>query len=60
MRNAAELKETILKKYGTVEFSPPIIILYTDDGIEHCTNVLSVKIAITVLHHSFNVDMILH
>lgn len=34
MRTAAELKETFLKKYGTVELIPPITILYTDSGLE--------------------------
>ena len=60
MRNAAELKETILKKYGTVEFIPPIIILYTEGGPDHRTDFLSVKIAITVLYHSLNADMLLY
>ena len=59
MRNAAELKETLQKKYGSVELIPPIIILYTDGGPEHRTNFFSVKIAITVLYHSLNADMIL-
>ena len=31
-----------------------------DGGSDHCTNVLSVKIAIIVLYHSLNADMILH
>ena len=60
MRNAAELKETILKKYDTVEFIPPIIILYTEGGPEHRTDFLSVKIAITVLYHSLNAGMLLY
>ena len=57
MRNAAELKETFMKKYGKVELIPPIIVLYTDGGLEHCRNILPVRIAITVLYHSLNVDM---
>ena len=60
MRNAAELKETLLKNYGTVELIPPIIILYMACSPEHCTNFLSIKIAITVLYHSLHVVMILH
>ena len=52
MRNTAELKETLLKKYGTVEFMPRIVILYMDGRPEHRTNFL--------LYHSLNVDMILH
>ena len=31
-----------------------------DGGSDHCTNFLSVKIAIIVLYHSLNADMILH
>ena len=57
MRNAAELKETFLKKYDKVELISPIIVLYTDGGPEHCTNILPVRIAIIVLYHSLNVDM---
>ena len=50
MRNAAELKETFMKKYGKVELIPPIIVLYTDGGLEHCRNILPVRIAITITH----------
>ena len=32
IKNAAELKETLLKKWSTVELTPPIVILYTDGG----------------------------
>ena len=59
MRNAAGLKETLLKKYSTAKVIPPIIILYMDEGPEQCTNFLSVKTAITVLYHSLKVNMIL-
>ena len=60
MRNAAVLNETLLTKYRTIELIPSIIILYTDGRPEHHTNFLYVKIAITVLYHSLNADMILH
>ena len=60
IRNAAEIKEVLLSKYGCKEEVPPILIMYIDRGAEHRTTFLTVKLAAIYLYKSLNLDMILH
>ena len=59
IRNSVEIERALIKKFGTKENIPAIIIIYTDGGPEHCTYFLSVKIAIISLQKSLNSDMII-
>lgn len=59
LRNAVEVENVLLAKYGTKENIPPIIIIYTDGGPEHRTNFLSVKIAMIALQKSINADLLI-
>ena len=38
LRNAVEVKSILIDRYGDVDNIPPIIVLYTDGGLEHRTN----------------------
>ena len=58
LRNAREIANALVKKYGNINNVPPILVLYTDGGPEHRTNFLSVKIAAIALYKYLNLDMI--
>ena len=59
LRNSVGIENALIKKYGTKEHIPPIVIIYTDGGPEHRTNFLSVEIAVIALQKSLNSDMII-
>ena len=59
LRNSVEIKNALIKKYGTKENIPPIVIIYTNGGPEHRTNFLSVKIAVIALQKLLTSDMII-
>ena len=59
LRNAKEIASVLIEKYGTKENVPPVLILYTDGGLEHRTVFLSVKIAMISLQKYLNLDQIL-
>ena len=46
---SSEIENALIKKYGTKENIPPIVIIYTDGEPEHRTNFLSVKVAVIAL-----------
>ena len=56
---SVEIERALIKKFGTKESIPPIIITYTDGGPEHRTNFLLVKIAIILLQKVLDSDMII-
>ena len=56
LRNAKEIANVLIEKYGTKENVPPVLILYTDGGPEHRTTFLSVKIAMISLQKYLNLD----
>ena len=53
LRNAQEVADVLIAKYGSIEQIPPALIMYTD------TTFLSVKIAIIALQKFLNLDHIL-
>ena len=58
IRNSVEIERVLIKKFGTKE-NIPIVIIYRDEGPEHHTNFLSVKIIIILFQKSLNSDMII-
>ena len=58
IRNSVEIERALIKKFGTKE-NIPIVIIYRDRGPEHHTNFLSVKIIIILFQKSLNSDMII-
>ena len=58
IRNLIEIERALIKKFGTKE-NIPIVIIYRDRGTEHYTNFLSVKIIIILFQKSLNSDMII-
>ena len=59
LKNAREVGDVSIVKYGSVEQIPPALIMYTDGGPEHRTTFLSVKITIIALQEFLNLDHIL-
>ena len=59
LRNAREIADVLIKKYGSKEQDPPVLIVYTDGGPEHRSNFLSVKIALIALQRFLDLDQIL-
>ena len=59
LKNAREVGDVSIVKYGSVEQIPPALIMYTDGGPEHRTTFLSVKITIIALQKFLNLDHIL-
>ena len=49
LRNAVEIENVLISKFGNKQNIPPIILPYTDGGPEHRTAFLSVKIAMIAL-----------
>ena len=49
LRNAQEVADVLIAKYGSIEQIPLALIMYTDGGPEHRTTFLGVKIAIIAL-----------
>ena len=49
LRNAMEISDCLILKYGSKEAVPPVLIVYSDGGPEHRTTFLSVKIAMIAL-----------
>ena len=48
LKNAREVGDVSIVKYGSVEQIPPALIMYTDGGPEHRTTFLSVKITMKI------------
>ena len=48
-RDAREVADVLIAKYGSIEQIPPALIMYTDRGPEHRTTFLCVKTAIIAL-----------
>ena len=59
LRNAAEIENVVIQRYGRRGLMPPILIIYTDGGPEHRTTYLSVNIAMIALQKSLNLDVLL-
>ena len=57
LRNTAEVKQVLTSKFGKNNI-PPIVILNTDEGPEHRTTFLSVKIAMIALQEALNADLL--
>ena len=58
LRNAVEVKDILTHRYQGKQNIPLIIILYTDSGPQHRSNLLSMKIALIALQKSLNTDML--
>ena len=56
LRNAREVADVLIAKYGSIEQIPPALKMYTDGGPEHRTTCLTVKIAIIALQNFLNLD----
>ena len=59
LRNAKEIANVLIEKYGTKENVPPVLILYTDGGPDHRTMFLSLKVAMISLQKYLNLNQIL-
>ena len=59
LRNAREIADCLILKYGSKEEVPPVLIVYCDGVPEHRTTFLSVKIAMIALSKFLNLDMLL-
>ena len=59
LRNSVEIENALIKKHGTKNNIPPVVIIYTDEGPEHRTNFLSINIAVIALQKSLNSDTII-
>ena len=59
LRNAVEIENVLTSKFGSKENIPPIILLYTDGGPEHCITFLSVKIKMIAIQKSLNADSLI-
>ena len=53
-----EVEDILNHRYQGKQNIPPIIILYTDSGLEHRSNFLSMKITLIALQKSLNADML--
>ena len=59
LRNAAEIENVLVQRYGRRGLVPPILIIYTGGGPEHRTTYLSVNITMIALQKSLNLDVLL-
>ena len=59
LKNAREVEDVLIAKYGFSELILPALIMFTDGGPEHHTTFLSVKIAIVALQRFLRLDHIL-
>ena len=59
LRNAREIVDALISKHGTKNAVPPVLIIYSDEGPEHCTMFLNVKIAMIASHKFLDLDMLL-
>ena len=58
LRNVVEVKGILTHHYQGKQNIPLIIILYTDSGPQHRSNLLSMKIALIAFQKSLNTDML--
>ena len=55
-RNAQEVADILIEKYGSIQQISPALIMYTDGGRKHRRTFLSVKTAIIALQKLLNLD----
>lgn len=59
IRNATEITNALIDKYGRRYNAPPTLTTYTDGGKEHCSNFLSVQIAMIALQHFCDLQILI-
>ena len=59
IRNIKETANALIDKYGGRDNVPPMLIVYTDDGLKHCSNILSVQIAMMALQRFLDLDILI-
>ena len=59
LRNAREVADVLIAKYGSIKQIPPALVRYTDGGPEHRATYFRVKIAIITLQKFLNLGHIL-
>ena len=56
---SSELANALIDKYGGRENVPPMLTVYTNGGLKHCSNFLSVQIAMIVLQQFLDLDILI-
>ena len=59
LKNAREVEDVLIAKYGFIELILPALIMFTDGSPERHTTFLSVKISIVALQRFLRLDHIL-
>ena len=59
IRNAKETANALIDKYGGRDDVPSMLTVYTDGGLKHRSNYLSVLIAMIALQHFLDLDILI-